>query len=61
MYIGLKTPLKRRKTATLIYFGLQVHQKLQLKAAVDQKALVRSRNRAPSTPHPGGYGGWRRA
>ena len=34
---------------------------LELQAAVDQKALVRSRNRTPSTPYPGGGGGWRRA
>ena len=34
---------------------------LELQAEVDPKALVRSRNRTPSTPHPGGYGGWRRS
>ena len=56
MYIGLTRTLKVKKRAaltSLVYFRLQ--------AAVDQKALVRSRNRTPSTPHPGGYGGWRRA
>ena len=34
---------------------------LELQAEVDPKALVRSRNRTPSTPYPGSRGGWRRA
>ena len=29
--------------------------------ALDQKALVRSRNRKPSVPYPGRPGGWRRS
>ena len=55
MYIGLTRTLKMKKRAalTLVYFRLQ--------AEVDPKALVRSRNRLPSTPYPAGGGGWRRA